>query len=129
LETGAEFGAASRAVREIRAQVEEKTADLPPGSTISLLGVPQGILPPYYFGWGLLSSLKLPFTRTDVASRSTVINARNLSLNRIEARLPTHYDLVLEFDPNDWITPELRERSYKRHWREGFIRSGVRDQF
>lgn len=129
LETGAEFGVASRAVREIRAQVEEKTADLPPGSTISLLGVPQGILPPYYFGWGLLSSLKLPFTRTDVASRSTVINARNLSLNRIEARLPTHYDLVLKFDPDDWITPELRERSYQRHWREAFIRPGVRDQF
>jgi hypothetical protein len=129
LATSREFSAASRAVEQIRARVEEQTRELPPGSTLSLLGVPQGILPPYYFGWGLLSALKLPFTETDLASRSTVVNARNRSLNRVQARLPTHYDLVLEFDPGDWVTPELRDRYYKRHWREGFIRRGVRDQF
>jgi hypothetical protein len=127
LATSREFGAASRAVEAIRAQVEEQTADLPPGSTISLLGVPQGILPPYYFGWGLLSALRLPFTATDLAARSTVVNARNLSLNRIQVRLPTRYDRVLRFEPGDWIGPELRERYYERHWREGFTPPGVRD--
>jgi hypothetical protein len=120
LATSAEFRQASRAVAEIRATIEERTAHLPPGSAVSVEGVPQWMFPPFYFGWGLLSALKRPFTATDLARHSTVINQRNLALTGAQPPPSSRFDLVIEFLPRDWVSPELRERQMLRVRREGY---------
>jgi hypothetical protein len=120
LATSAEFRQASRAVAEIRATIEERTAHLPPGSVVSVEGVPQWMFPPFYFGWGLLSALKRPFTATDLARHSTVINQRNLALTGAQPPPSSRFDLVIEFLPRDWVSPELRERQMLRVRREGY---------
>jgi hypothetical protein len=90
------FDEASRTVRSIRAQIEEATAGLPDGSAIFVGHVPQRQKPPWYFGWGFLSSLKKPFTESDLANRSVVINPRNLALTRSHVQPPENYDLRLD---------------------------------
>jgi hypothetical protein len=117
LATTSEYRAASRAVAEIRARIEARSAGLPDGSTLSLRGVPQEVLPPYYFGWGLLSALKRPFTPSDLANRCTVVDARNAELNRARVPTPERYDLVIEFDPDEWVSPEHRARQRQRELR------------
>ena len=93
------FDEASRTVHSIHAQIEEATAGLPDGSAIFVGHVPQRQKPPWYFGWGFLSSLKKPFTESDLATRSVVINPRNLALTRSHVQPPQEYDLRLDFRP------------------------------
>lgn len=121
LATNAEWRAAAAAVEEIRARIEERTAGLPPGSAVSLAGVPQWVLPPFFFGWGLRSALAKPFTESDLASISTVIDARNLELSRARVPIPERFDLVIEFDPREFVTPELEARYLGRLRREGVL--------
>jgi hypothetical protein len=90
------FDEASHTVRTIRAYIEEATAELPDGSAIFVGHVPQRTKPPWFFGWGLLSSLKKPFTESDLANRSVVINPRNLSLTQSNVQPPENYDLRLD---------------------------------
>ncbi len=114
LTTIREFDTASEVVRGIRASIEAQTAALPPGSSLALRGVPQWVLPPYFFGWGLLSALEEPFTKSDLANRSTVIDARNLELNRSRRPVPERYDLVLEFDLAAWVPAWMEARQRQR---------------
>jgi hypothetical protein len=127
LATSREYRTASAAVARMRAEIEARTADLPPGSAVSLAGVPQWVLPPFFFGWGLLSALREPFTASDLASRSTVVDARNLELTRARVRRPEHFDRALSFEPREWVPPELEERQLRRLWREGLVPRGVRE--
>jgi len=126
LVNGSDFRTASAAVKSIREGIEQRTAATPPGSTIALQGVPQWILPPYFFGWGLLSALQLPFTRSDLAARSSVIDARNITLTRAPVELPEHYDLSIEIDSGGYATPELEQRYLERLWRDGIVPRGQR---
>jgi hypothetical protein len=121
LATGREYRRASAAVAAMRALIEERTSGLPAGSTVSLLGVPQWVVPPFFFGWGLLSALKRPFTAADLAQRCTVINRRNLELNRSRAPIPERFDLEVKLEPEEWITPDLKRRHRLRLELEGQI--------
>jgi hypothetical protein len=113
-------------VRSIRQAIEDRSSATPPGSAVALSGVPQWIVPPYFFGWGLLSALQLPFTASDLAARSSVIDARNVTLTRVQVELPQHYDLAIEIDEAWWSTPELEQRYLERLWRDGIVPRGVR---
>jgi hypothetical protein len=126
LATSREYRTASAAVARLRAEIEARTADLPAGSAVSLSGVPQWVLPPFYFGWGLLSALREPFTASDLASRSTVVDARNLELTRARLPRPERFDRVVSFTTRDWVPPALEERQMQRLWREGLVPRGVR---
>jgi hypothetical protein len=127
LVTSREYRTASAAVARMRAEIEARSADLPPGSAVSLSGVPQWVLPPFFFGWGLLSALREPFTASDLASRSTVVDARNLELTRARVRRPERFDRVVSFAPREWVPPALEERQLQRLWREGLVPRGVRE--
>jgi hypothetical protein len=118
LATSREYRTASAVVARMRAEIEARSAGLPEGSTLSLVGVPQWTLPPFFFGWGLLSSLGKPFTESDLARKSTVINRRNLELTRARTPIPQRYDLLIEFDPRDWVPRELEQRQLRRQARE-----------
>jgi hypothetical protein len=120
LAASAEFREASRVVAAQRAEIEARTAHLPPGSTVSVEGVPQLVFPPFYFGWGFLSALKRPFTETDLARHSTVVNQRNLLLTRAPRPQIEHFDLEIRFDPREWATGELQDRQALRARREGY---------
>lgn len=126
LDNSADFRKASAAVRSIRQAIEDRSSATPPGSAVALSGVPQWIVPPYFFGWGLLSALQLPFTASDLAARSSVIDARNVTLTRVQVELPQHYDLAIEIDEAWWSTPELEQRYLERLWRDGIVPRGVR---
>jgi hypothetical protein len=106
------FDESSRIVQTIRARIEQDTAGLPDGSSIFVAHVPQWTIPPWYFGWGFLSALKLPFTTTDLANRSVVINPRNLALTRSKVEPPGRYDLRLDFrDVRLWKRSSSRLRA------------------
>ncbi len=89
---------ASEVVEGMRARIERETVSLPNGCAVRLEGVPQWEKPPYYFGWGLLSALKPPFTQSDLAGRCVVINHRNIALTRSKVKIPEHFDLVLDLN-------------------------------
>ncbi len=93
------YDRASGVVEEVRHRIERETADLPSGSVLRIDNVRQLTQPPFYFGWGLLSALKKPFTASDLANRSLVINRRNLTLTGSKQRIPRRYDLTLDLDP------------------------------
>jgi hypothetical protein len=88
---------ASYVVGTIRAEIDAATAHLPDGSSVLLTSVPQFTVAPWYFGWGLRSALMRPFTESDLANRSLVINARNLELTKTPLSRPDRYDLHLDF--------------------------------
>ena len=117
-----EFHRASRIVREARAEIEARTADLPAGCVVGLANVPQSIVAPWYFGWGLLSALKQPFTATDLARRCTVYDPRNRALNRVREPPPAKFDRVIEFEPGRWRSEEDLEREVGRLVRIGLLR-------
>ncbi len=96
--TARRFDVASGVVEAVRARIEDATRELPSGSRIRLEGVPQLAEPPYYFGWGLMSALKRPFSASDLAARCTVIDERNLHLTRVKQTIPESFDIVLRFD-------------------------------
>jgi hypothetical protein len=126
LATSVEWSAAARGVAQIRATVEERTAGLAPGCAVSLSGIPQWVLPPFFFGWGLRSALQRPFTGSDLARVCTVIDERNLELTRAQLPRPVRYDAVVELDPRRWATPDLRKRYRQRLRREGLLDEGAR---
>jgi hypothetical protein len=115
--TSREYSAAAAAVEEIRARIEERTLDLPDGAIVSISGVPQWSIAPFFFGWGLLSALQRPFTESDLAARATVFNSRNRAMNRVSAKPPASFDRVIELDPREWVTPALEARQAQRAWR------------
>ncbi len=124
VETSLEYHRASAVVSEIRERIEAQTRGLPAGSRVLVTWAPQWTLPPFFFGWGLLSALQRPFTPADVASRSTVVNLENRQLTGSGELLPDHYDLVVSFEPRDWLTPWMVERYRRRHLREGILPEG-----
>ena len=82
------------------------TADLPAGSTVLIRNVPQYTVPPYYFGWGLQSALKKPFTSTDLATESLVVNPKNIQINDFDIEIPQEFDRRVELE-RDWRRPRL----------------------
>ncbi|HVO11164.1 MAG TPA: hypothetical protein VMX54_10535 [Vicinamibacteria bacterium] len=91
------FDQASGVVSDVRRRIEAATAHLPEGSAVKIVGVPQQAVPPYYFGWGLVSSLKRPFTPSDVGNRLVLVNRRNLMMNGSPLSRPRVYALKLDF--------------------------------
>lgn len=92
LEMSARYHRASETVDDVRQQVEDATAHLPPGSTILLRNIPHWWGAPVHFGCGLLSALKMPFTETDLANKSFVYNALNVKFNEYKFEKPKHFD-------------------------------------
>ena len=112
--TGLEWRAASRSVSRLRAEIERGAADLPDGSRVFVGDVPQLVLPPFYFGWGLLSALRQPFTPSDLADRLLVVNPRNLGLTRVRIPLPERYDRTLQLGGHAAVPLWIRERYERR---------------
>ncbi len=103
------FHVASGLVEKARAQIERETAGLPEGSTILLRNVPQFDRRPFYFGWALQSALKRPFTESDLANKSLVINFRNIHYNNYQVSIPERFDREITLtgswpfeEPPDW---------------------------
>ena len=71
--------------------------------------MPQWGVAPWYFGWGLLSALKQPFTESDLSNRSTVVDLQNIRMLEREVEIPEHYDLVIKFR-EDLVPPYFHER-------------------
>jgi hypothetical protein len=114
--TSFEYRAASRSVARIRGEVEQRTRDLPDGSAVLLGNVPQLVLPPFYFGWALVSSLRAPFSESDVATRLRIVNLRNRELTQTKAPPPAAFDRTLDFasaDPPHWIRLRYRQRQLR----------------
>jgi hypothetical protein len=116
----AEFERASEIVAEARAEIEARTRGVPPGSTVLLTNVPQSEVAPYFFGWALQSALKRPFTESDLARHSTVVEERNRKLNNDFRPLPGEYDLEVHFAADRWLTRQDHQR-----WVGRLVRSGV----
>jgi hypothetical protein len=112
--TSLEWHQASRVVRDLRAEIERRTANLPDGSSVLAADVPQLLLPPFYFGWGLLSSLRAPFSPGNVAGRLHVYNLQNIGLTRAKVELPERYDRVLQLGGTarvpDWVRARYERR-------------------
>jgi hypothetical protein len=112
LVTAREWRQASATVRALRQEIEERTADLPDGSRVLVRDAPQWVLPPFYFGWGLLAALRAPFTPDDLADRCRVVNPLHRRLNRVTDPLPDAYDRTLELDGG--AIPEWMRARYAR---------------
>lgn len=97
LEMSARYERASETVSRIRMEIELQASNLPDGSRILLIDVPQfRVLPPPYFGHALGSALGLPFTRSNLAQRPIAIEwATSRTLPRGTEQ--DDYDLVLKF--------------------------------
>ena len=103
------YDEASRVVDSMRARIERETAHLPAGSTVHVVNVPQWGYPPWYFGYGLQSALRKPFTATDLANKSLVVNERNFAMNQYEIEIPEEFDLELKFvEQEQWVQPRRR---------------------
>jgi len=100
LRGAAEFGDASRVTARARAHIEALTAGLPDGSAVLLVGTPIEEVPPFYFGWGLQSALKPPFTPSDVSTRLRIVDRKDVALNRYPTRIPRRFDLEIRFAPD-----------------------------
>ena len=72
--------------------------DVPDGAVVLVRNVPQLENRPYYFGWGLQSALKKPFTQDDLARRVRVINRRNIRLNRYDFEIPEKFDKTMRLE-------------------------------
>jgi hypothetical protein len=96
---------ASRVTERAREQIESLTRDLPDGSAVLLVDTPLQEDPPYYFGWGLTSALKRPFTPSDAATRLRIVDQRSLAMNRSRVPTPKRFDLEIRFakDPPGYV--------------------------
>lgn len=112
--TSLEWYEASRVVRDLRETIERRTADLPDGSHVLAADAPQLVLPPFYFGWGLLASLHEPFSPGDVAGRLRVYNLHYIRLARANVALPERYDRVIQLGGTarvpDWALERYEQR-------------------
>ena len=88
---------ASRVTERAREQIESLTRGLPDGSAVLLVDTPLQEDPPYYFGWGLASALKRPFTPSDSANRLRIVDRRSLAMNRSRIAVPRRFDLEIRF--------------------------------
>jgi hypothetical protein len=103
----------------LRAEIETRTEDLPDGSRVLVRGVPQLTVPPYYFGWELLSALGRPFTATDLSGRVVVFDPRNRSLNDVTDPAPAEFARTVDIDylvPR-WIASRHRQRQFRDYGR------------
>lgn len=112
--TSLEFHEASTTVSSLRAEIAERTADLPDGCDVFLSGVPQLDLPPFYFGWGLLPALGRPFTESDLSGRCRVFEPRNLRMTRVRVELPDSFDRAIRFESRELVPPWVRARYRQR---------------
>jgi hypothetical protein len=117
--TSREFRHASRVVEDLRAQIEARTVGIPDGSDLVLRGVPQLVLPPFFFGWGLRSALAPPFTASDVSGRMTVLNPLHRELNRITKPVETVHGVAIDVGRSDAIPRWMKLRYRQREIREG----------
>ena len=117
--TSREFRHASRVVEDLRAQIEARTAGIPDGSDLVLRGVPQLVLPPFFFGWGLRSALAPPFTTSDVSGRMTVLNPLHRELNRITKPVESVHGVEVDVGRSDAIPRWMKLRYRQREVREG----------
>jgi hypothetical protein len=92
-----EWERASETTARVRADVERITRRLPDGGAVMLVNTPQAGGPPYWFGWGLQSALRRPFTPSDVSRRLHVVDWRNREMNRDTSALPRHFDMRIQF--------------------------------
>jgi hypothetical protein len=114
LTTSLEWHQAGGVVRELRAEIERSAADLPDGSAVLVADVPQLLLPPFYFGWGLLAALRDPFTPSDLADRLVIVNPRNRELTRVETPAPAGFDRVLQLRGAERVPAWVRARYQRR---------------
>lgn len=91
------FHEASRVTERARAAIEALTRELPDGSAVLLVGTPLQEDPPFYFGWGLTSALKRPFTPSDAAVRLKIVDRRSQELNRSRVAARNRFDLKIRF--------------------------------
>lgn len=117
--TSREFRHASRVVEDQRAQVEAWSVDVPDGSDLVLRGVPQLVLPPFFFGWGLGSALAPPFTASDISGRMNVLNPLHRELNRITNPVETVLSFEMNLRQSDAIPRWMKQRYRQREIREG----------
>jgi hypothetical protein len=97
LRNGRAFHDASRVTERARAEIETLTRGLPDGSAVLLVGTPLQEDPPFYFGWGLQSALRRPFTASDAAGRLRIIDRRSLAMNRSTVVMPERFELKIRF--------------------------------
>ena len=102
-----EFHYAAKVVEATRALIEAETLGVPDGGAVLLNNVPQLINRPFYFGWGLQSALKKPFTQSDLANRALVINRRNIEINNYRFETPEKYNKIIVLK-----LPRVQGRSY-----------------
>lgn len=117
--TSREYRHASRIVADLRAQIEARTIRLPDRSDLVLRGVPQLVLPPFYFGWGLRSALGLPFTASDVSGHAMVLNPLHRELNRTAKSVEEVHGLEIDVGRSDAIPHWMKLRYRQREIREG----------
>ena len=91
------FHEASRVTAKAREDIERTTRGLPDGSAVLLVDTPLQEDPPFYFGWGLQSALKVPFTPSNASARLRIVDLRDRALNRSKAPLPQRFDLTIRF--------------------------------
>ena len=123
--TSREWSEAAALVSELRASIDARTARLPAGCAVSIVGVPQWTLPPFLFGWGLRSALSHPFTASDLARVCTVLDPRNVELTRYDAAVPERFDVDIVFEPKRLVPQLLRDRQLLRLWRDGAVERGA----
>jgi hypothetical protein len=97
LRNAREFHEASLVTARVRAAIEALTAGLPDGAVVRLVGTPLLDEPPFYFGWGLQSALKRPFTPSDTARRLRIVDRKDSALNGRATPMPRHVDLEIRF--------------------------------
>jgi hypothetical protein len=97
LRNAREFHEASLVTARVREAIETLTAGLPDGAAVRLVHTPLQGEPPFYFGWGLQSALKRPFTPSDAAKRLRIVDSRDLALNGRATLMPRRFDLEIRF--------------------------------
>ena len=96
LRNARQFHEASRVTASVREAIDTLTAGLSDGSTVRLVNTPLSPSPPYYFGWGLQSALRQPFTPSDCSKRLTIVDAGDLRMNHRAAAV-SRFDLEIRF--------------------------------
>jgi hypothetical protein len=94
-EMSREFSDAARVVEHVLDRVDQETADLVHPCNVKLVNAPIFGAPPYYFGWGLQSALRLPFRKSRIGERCRVFSDEDSIINVRRSRSPVRYDRIL----------------------------------